>query len=153
MWWPSGMLVTPHLERLPLHLEYSGIFRTYEWNNADLIHDVMLWQKGSDVSHDLRCFILNFGYKRPSPFPEFSRSVDSFHLNVGTHGSMSPSKCSIVVIGGKYLDQQGRYRWILTDFPKFLTTFWPLLEIISPFFLTNLEGNSYHESQITASSA
>ena len=52
----------------------------------------------------------------------------------------------------KYV-QQGRYKWILTDFPNILTTFWPLLKGISPFFLTSLEGNSYHESQITASSS
>ena len=51
--------------------------------------------------------MINFGYKRPSPFPEFRLpvSVDPIHLNVGTHGSKSPSKCSIVVIGGKYLEQ------------------------------------------------
>ena len=48
---------------------------------------------------------------------------------------------------------QGSYKWILTDFSKFLTTFWPLLEEISPFFLTNWEGKSYHVSQIAASGA
>ena len=48
---------------------------------------------------------------------------------------------------------QGPYNWILTDFSKILTIFWPLLGGISPFFLTILEENSYHESQITASGA
>ena len=53
-----------------------------------------------------------------------------------------------------YLEgEQGPYKWILTDFSKILTTFWPLLEGISHFFLTNLEENSYHESQSTASGA
>ena len=51
-----------------------------------------------------------------------------------------------------YIDQ-GPYNWILTDFSKILTIFWPLLGGISPFFLTILEENSYHESQITASGA
>ena len=54
---------------------------------------------------------------------------------------------------GNLTAEQGRFKWNLTDFPNILTTFWPLLEGISPFFLTSLEGNSYHESQITASSA
>ena len=51
------------------------------------------------------------------------------------------------------MDMQGPYNWILTDFSKILTPFWPLLGGISPFFLTSLEGISYHESQIAASNA
>merc|ERR1711994_1040117 len=53
------------------------------------------------------CFILNFGYNKPSTFPEIhlSPDLDAFHLNVGTQGLNSPNKCSIVVIGGKYLEQ------------------------------------------------
>ena len=53
------------------------------------------------------CFILNFGYNKPSTFPELNLSpnLDTFHLNLGTLGISSPNKCSIVVIGGKYLEQ------------------------------------------------
>ena len=60
-----------------------------------------------DVLNDKRCFILNFGYKAPLPFPDIqiSPDLDTFHLNVGTLGINSPNKCSIVVIGGKYLQQ------------------------------------------------
>ena len=73
---------------------------------SDFMHNVLTWMNGKEDFHDQRCFALNFGFKRPLPFPEIKLSPDPyFHLNVGTHGSKSPSKCSIVVIGGKYLEQ------------------------------------------------
>merc|ERR1711994_958274 len=50
---------------------------------------------------------MNFGYKESFPFPQIGLSLnsDQHHLNVGTFGLNSPNKCSIVVIGGKYLEQ------------------------------------------------
>ena len=52
------------------------------------------------------CFILNFGYNKPSTFPEIKLVPHlGANLNVGSLGLNSPSKCSIVVIGGKYLKQ------------------------------------------------
>ena len=61
---------------------------------------------GVDILQDQKCLIVNFGFKNPLPFPEIKLSPDpKFHLNVGSLGLNSPSKCSIVVIGGKYLEQ------------------------------------------------
>ena len=64
----------------------------------------MMWQKRSDVLNNMGCFILNFGYKETSPYPQINLSMDVFPFNIGTYGSKSPSKCSIVLIGGKYLN-------------------------------------------------
>ena len=61
---------------------------------------------GVDILQDQKCFIVNFGFKNPLPFPEIKLSADpKFHLNFGSLGLNSPNKCSIVVIGGKYLEQ------------------------------------------------
>ena len=71
----------------------------------DLIQNIFKWMSnGEDDLQDQRCFILNFGFKLPFPFPEVQLYPNSdFHLNVGSLGLKSPSKCSIVVIGGKYV--------------------------------------------------
>ena len=70
-----------------------------------LIQNIMRWQKDL-VNQCQDGFILNFGYKNALPLPEIRISTDSdFLLNIGSFGIKSPSKCSIVVIGGKYLDQ------------------------------------------------
>ena len=52
------------------------------------------------------CFILNFGYNKPTTFQEI-KLVPHLEviLNVGSLGLKSPNKCSIVVIGGKYLEK------------------------------------------------
>ena len=47
-----------------------------------------------------RCITLNFGYKTSIPFTTFSPNED---IVLDYFGSNSPSKCSIVVIAGKYL--------------------------------------------------
>ena len=67
----------------------------------------MKWISGVDIFRDQRCFILSFGFKKPLTFPEIKLTLDysKLHLNVGSFGMNSPSKCSIVVIGGKYLEQ------------------------------------------------
>ena len=58
----------------------------------------------SDVLNNQRCFIMSFGYHGALPFP-YLRMTITTHLNVGTFGNNSPNICSIVVIGGKYLEQ------------------------------------------------
>ena len=61
---------------------------------------------GSNVLNDQRCFILNYGYSGSFQSPVLRMTTDSVtHLNVGTLGLNSPNKCSIVVVGGKYLKQ------------------------------------------------
>ena len=56
---------------------------------------------GEDILQDQRCFIINYGFKKPLPFPEIKLSPDpKFHLNVGSLGIKSPNKCLIVVIWG-----------------------------------------------------
>ena len=73
---------------------------------SDFMHNILTWMNGKDDFHDQRCFVLNFGFKKPLDLPEIKLSPDpNFNLNVGTDGLNSPSKCSIVVIGGKYLEQ------------------------------------------------
>ena len=70
------------------------------------IQKVLNWQKGSDIWNSQRCLIFNFGYKETFPHPEIILSLKpNFLFNVGTFGLHSPHKCSIVVIGGKYLNQ------------------------------------------------
>ena len=70
------------------------------------IQEVLDWQKGSDIWNSQRCLIFNFGYKETFPHPEIKLSLEpNFLFNVGTFGLHSPHKCSIVVIGGKYLNQ------------------------------------------------
>ena len=72
-----------------------------------LIQNIFKWMnKGEDTLRDWRCFILNFGFKKPFTFPELKLFPNSeFHLNIGTLGLYFPNKCSIVIIGGKYLKQ------------------------------------------------
>ena len=85
---------------------YLLLLRLKHKGKVDLIQDILKWSKGTKVLHDQRCFILNYGYSASFPFPYLRMTSDSdFHLNVGTLGINSPSKCSIVVIGGKYLEQ------------------------------------------------
>ena len=65
----------------------------------------MKWQQGPDVLLHQKCFILNFGHKQSLPYPQIKLSLESqLHLNVGTFGMNSPSKCFSVVIGGKNLE-------------------------------------------------
>ena len=52
--------------------------------------------------------IINFGYKENFPYAEIKLSLaleSNFKLNVGSFGFKSPNKCSVVVIGAKYLQQ------------------------------------------------
>ena len=87
-------------------MRFSFSFRLTHDERFDFIQDILRWVNGADILQDQGCFILNFGYKQPLPFPEIKLSLDpNFYLNVGTDGLNSPSKCSLVVIGGKYLEQ------------------------------------------------
>ena len=51
----------------------------------------------------------NLGYKQTFPYSEIKLSLEPYiNPNVtinGTYGLNSPNKCSIVVVGGKYLKQ------------------------------------------------
>ena len=53
------------------------------------------------TSDDQSCLILNFGYKKSFSSPEIKLSLNSDSKNI----LGSPNKCSVVVIGGKYLDR------------------------------------------------
>ena len=73
--------------------------------NFLLVENLLKWQQGSDVLNNQGCFIINFGYKNPLPFPELKVATSTeYHLNVGTFGTNAPSKCFIVVVGGNYLN-------------------------------------------------
>ena len=62
--------------------------------------------KGSDLLADHRCVIFNFGFKETFNFPNTKLTLkNETKLNIGTFGTHDPSKCSIVVVGGVYLDQ------------------------------------------------
>ena len=70
------------------------------------IKTILRWQRKSDVLMDERCSIMNFGYQQSFVHPALQLTLGAeYQLNVGTLGSYSPSKCSIVVIGGKYIDR------------------------------------------------
>ena len=71
------------------------------------INDILKWMEGSNPLKDQRCFILSFGYMKPFPFPDVKLSSDfEYPKSLGTfHVQAFPNKCSIVVIGGKYLNQ------------------------------------------------
>ena len=52
------------------------------------------------------CLIFNFGHKETFSYSEIKLSLGpKLHLNIGTDGLNFLGKCSIVVIGGKYLQQ------------------------------------------------
>ena len=75
---------------------------------VDFFQNILVWQRGDEFLDNERCFTLNFGYQKYLPFPSLHFvPYSEFHLNVGTLGLNSPNKCSIVVIGGKYLQQVG----------------------------------------------
>ena len=62
--------------------------------------------QGTNVLNDQIYFIMNYGFSGSSKIPELKMTTDfDTHHNVGTFGLNSPSKCSIVFIGGKYLEQ------------------------------------------------
>ena len=87
---------------------YHFHFRWKSEGKIVFILNILKWQQLDDVLNDKKCFILNVGYFAPLPFPDIKLSSDLnslFHLNVGTLGINSPNKCSIVVIGGKYLEK------------------------------------------------
>merc|ERR1712155_146175 len=90
-----------HIVRCHFH------FRWKSEGKVDFILNILKWQQSEDVLNDKGCFILNFGYAAPLPFPDIklSPNLDTFHLNLGTLGINSSNKCSIVVIQGKYLEQ------------------------------------------------
>ena len=92
---------------VPFEFTSTDIFnRITADQRSDFMHNILTWMNGKDDFHDQRCFVLNFGFKKPLDLPEIKFSPDpNFHLNVGTDGLNSPSKCSIVVIGGKYLER------------------------------------------------
>ena len=82
-----------------------GILETIG-DEEKFIENILRWQRRYDVlSHD-RCLIMKFGHLQPFTHPSLQLTLEpGYQLNVGTLGSYSPSKCSIVVIGGKYLEQ------------------------------------------------
>ena len=82
-------------------------FRMKHEDRITFINDILKWMEGSNPLKDQRCFILSFGYMKPFPFPDVKLSSDfEFPKNIGTfHVQAFPNKCSIVVIGGKYLQQ------------------------------------------------
>ena len=82
-------------------------FRMKHEDRITFINDILKWMEGSNPLKDQRCFILSFGYMKPFPFPDVKLSSDfEFPKNIGTfHVQAFPNKCSIVVIGGKYLRQ------------------------------------------------
>ena len=83
-----------------------------------MIQNILKWMKGSNLLNDQRCFVMNYGfsgafqspYLRMTTTDKHHRNTNiethtHTHLNVGTFGNNSPNKCSIVVIGGRYLEQ------------------------------------------------
>ena len=65
------------------------------------IQNILKWQKGSYVLSEQKCFIVNFGYKKPLDYP----TVDYPDFPHFPFDFEPPSKCSIVVIEGRYLEQ------------------------------------------------
>ena len=52
---------------------------------------------------------MKFGYTKPFLQPGLELSLDpDFHLDVGTFGMNAPSKCSVVVIGGRASNEGSR---------------------------------------------
>ena len=93
-------------ETVQKDLEIHAPFPHNHEDKINFIQNILHWQRGGNVFNGQRCFVLNFGYKESFPFPQIGLSLNSDHnLNVGTFGLKSPNKCSIVVIGGKYLEQ------------------------------------------------
>ena len=79
---------------------------SHEWRD-NFIHHILNWMNEDDVINCHNFFSINFGYKSLSS-TDIRLSLDSdsdshLQLNVGTFGIKSPTKKTIVVIGGKYL--------------------------------------------------
>ena len=73
------------------------------------INNVLKWQRGKDSLKNERCFLMKFGYTKPFLQPGLELSLDpDFHLDVGTFGMNAPSKCSVVVIGGRASNEVSR---------------------------------------------
>ena len=88
---------------------FSSVYFIPRWRHTEKVHfiqELLKWQEGYDILNGQKCQILNFGCKETFPFSQIKVLLkSSFHLNVGTLGLNSPNKCSIVVVGGKYLEQ------------------------------------------------
>ena len=65
------------------------------------IQNILKWQKGSFILSEQKCFIVKFGYKKPLDYP----TVDYPDFPNFPFDFEPPSKCSIVVIEGRYLEQ------------------------------------------------
>ena len=99
------IFLTWHKINVIISKNNSGV-RFTEDGRIDFIQSILKWQRGYDIINDQRCLAINFGYKKAMPFPTIELyPTHDFYLNVGTLGANSPNKCSIVVIGGKYLEQ------------------------------------------------
>ena len=82
--------------------------RFTEDSRIDFFQSILTWQQGYDIINDQRCLLLStLVTRKQSPFLPLNciYPTHDFRLNVGTLGANYPNKCSIVVIGGKYLDQ------------------------------------------------
>ena len=84
------------------------------------MQNILQWMKGSNLLKEQRCFIMDYGFSCSfqSPYLKMTTTASAknhknienhthkhTHVNVGTFGLNSPNNCSIVVIGGKYLEQ------------------------------------------------
>ena len=70
----------------------------------EFIKSSVSWIKGQDIMDT--CFILNFGYETPLPWPQVIMRLDDenkgkdLRLVPGSHGQNVPSTCTIVIIAG-----------------------------------------------------
>ena len=83
-----------------LSMQWMYHFRFTHVQKIHFIENILKWMESSNVLNGQQCLILNFGSKRLFALPEITLSTEhKISLNIVTFGT----KCTIVVIGGKFL--------------------------------------------------
>ena len=56
-----------------------------ESEKFEFVIDTVVWMKGHNVMEKDGCFVMNFGYEHPLPYPTINWSFEkNFMVNVGT---------------------------------------------------------------------
>ena len=84
-----------------------------EREEHDFLKDYLTWMKGPGLDQE-SLHLYNFGYERPLPFPSIAPD-STLSFNLKTAGLQTPSRWSLVVIGGKYL---GRLQDIMSTLDR-----------------------------------
>ena len=80
-------------------------FALTQEEDVQFIEYVSKWRKGQDFALE-DCLFYNFGYERELPYTMISLTPeDDMNIAINTKGMEVTSGCSLVLIGGKYVEQ------------------------------------------------